>query len=160
MTEIVQTSRFLTLPGEIRKRICEYALTPELPKVLKQHTVILPIEADVVIALGEVTHKDRSIAVVRDLGTKKALNQLKTTCKQLAAETTDLEFQYNEIDAVVYCKKGWFEDRQWLTSSHTSTDLLRYAEAESERSVLLFCMGMGFGSVLVAYLQLSGLWYC
>jgi hypothetical protein len=76
-------SAFLRLPGEIRNKICQYALTSATPieHLPGYRTVCGPQFID----RSQDTPKGRSLQ----------FNSLKLVCKQLHAETAGLEIQFN-----------------------------------------------------------------
>jgi hypothetical protein len=75
----LQISALLALPGELRNRIYELALTANKP---------LPY-------IGSPEGFNGIVLV--EQGSRNAFNQIKNVCQELTRDTADLELQFNEI---------------------------------------------------------------
>jgi hypothetical protein len=93
MPDTYQTSRLLSLPGELRNSIYEYVLTSDKGFDYVSNSDAPPT----VSSSSSVVHPNTSIVAFRELGIKQHFNKLKHTCKQLAAETYELELRYNDF---------------------------------------------------------------
>jgi hypothetical protein len=129
MSDIIRTSRLLSLPGKLRKRIYEFALTSDhgleyesassgVSSLCEGYADAQPAKAAALVA-SHLLNKDAAIVVFRETGTAEQFNELRHTCKRLAAEMTDLELQYNTL--TVTCS-GYHECYPNLNQRYRTTD--------------------------------------
>ncbi|KAF1848607.1 uncharacterized protein K460DRAFT_403889 [Cucurbitaria berberidis CBS 394.84] len=96
----------LTLPGEIRNRICQYALSCEMLRLALPVVGTSPPSPllDSRLAVPRPILID---AAVQDLTKVIEFNQVKFACRQLYAETAGVELKYNHL---LITRRWNFED--------------------------------------------------